>query len=237
MTYIDGFVVAVPAANKELYIKHANTALPLVKEYGASRMVENWGDDVPEGKVTDFRRAVKAEPDEVIVFSWFAHSSREARDAVNEKMMADPRMEQLGETPPFDGKRMIYGGFDVIQESGPGGPAGYVDGTLIPIPGTGRDEFKAFADLCAGVFVENGATKVVDTWGDDVPVGKTTDFYRAVDASEGETVSFGWVEWPSKTVRDEAWPKVMADPRLEGAAALFDGKRMIFGGFIPVLDG
>jgi len=111
MKYVEGFVVAVPAANKEAYIQHARQAAPLFKEFGVSRMVECWGDDVPDGKVTDFRGAVKAKDDEVVVFSWFEYPSKEARDAANQKMMSDPRMKAMGESMPFDGKRMIFGGF------------------------------------------------------------------------------------------------------------------------------
>ncbi|OVZ55501.1 RNA signal recognition particle [Pigmentiphaga sp. NML080357] len=111
MKYVEGFVAAVPAANKELYRKHAADAAPLFKEFGVTRMVECWGDDVPEGKLTDFRRAVQAKDDEVVVFSWFEYPSKEVRDAAVQKMMTDPRMQAMGETMPFDGKRMIIGGF------------------------------------------------------------------------------------------------------------------------------
>lgn len=236
MSYIDGFVAAVPAANKETYIKHATAALPLFKEFGASRMVENWGDDVPEGKVTDFRRAVKAEPDEVIVFSWIVYPNRSARDEAGRKMMEDARMEDFSDMP-FDGKRMIYGGFAPMVEAGPGGSFGYVDGTLIPVPTDKRDEYKAYAEHCDRVFLDHGATKLTDAWGDDLPDGKITDFRGAVNAVDGETVVFCWVEWPSKAVRDEAWPKIMADPRMQQVKAPFDLGRMIYGGFTPVLDG
>ena len=116
MNYVDGFVVAVPAANKEAYIKLAATAAPLFKEFGATRVVECWGNDVPEGKLTDFRSAVKAEADEVVVFSWIEYPSKAVRDAANEKMMNDPRMKALGEQMPFDGKRMIFGGFEPILD-------------------------------------------------------------------------------------------------------------------------
>lgn len=111
MKYVEGFVAAVPAASKEAYIKHATAAAPIFKEFGATRVVECWGDDVPDGKITDFRGAVKAKDDEVVVFSWFEYPSKQARDAANEKMMTDPRMKTMGETMPFDGKRMIFGGF------------------------------------------------------------------------------------------------------------------------------
>ncbi len=111
MKYVEGFLVAVPAANKEQYIKHAADAAPLFKEFGVTRMVECWGDDVPDGKLTDFRRAVQAKEDEVVVFSWFEYPSKEVRDAANQKIMSDPRMKAMGDTMPFDGKRMVFGGF------------------------------------------------------------------------------------------------------------------------------
>ena len=116
MKYVDGFVVAVPADNKEAYIAMAAKAAPLFKEFGALRVVECWADDVPDGKLTDFRMAVKAQDDEEVVFSWIEYSSKEVRDAANQKMMSDPRMKEFGESMPFDGKRMIYGGFAPIME-------------------------------------------------------------------------------------------------------------------------
>lgn len=116
MKYVDGFVVAVPAANKEAYRKHAADAAPIFKEFGVSRIVECWGDDVPDGKLTDFRRAVQAGEDEVVVFSWFEYPSKEVRDAAMQKMMSDPRMKAMGENMPFDGKRMIFGGFVPIVD-------------------------------------------------------------------------------------------------------------------------
>jgi uncharacterized protein YbaA (DUF1428 family) len=117
MSYVDGFVAAVPAANKELYRKHAAEALALFKEFGVTRMVECWGDDVPRGKLTDFWGAVKAEADEVVVFSWFEYPSKEVRDAAHAKMMSDPRMQAMAEQMPFDGRRMIFGGFQVILDN------------------------------------------------------------------------------------------------------------------------
>ena len=115
MSYIEGFVAAVPRANKEAYRQHAADALGYFKKLGATRMVENWGDDVPDGKVTDFKGAVKAKDGENIVFSWIVWPSKDVRDAGNKKVMADPRMKQGGDTP-FDGKRMILGGFDMMFE-------------------------------------------------------------------------------------------------------------------------
>lgn len=116
MTYVDGFVLAVPSDKKEDYRKHAAEAAPLFKEFGATRMVECWGDDVPDGKLTDFHRSVQAKDDEVVVFSWIEYPSKEIRDAANKKIMTDPRMKEMGEQMPFDGKRMIFGGFMPILD-------------------------------------------------------------------------------------------------------------------------
>ena len=114
MKYVDGFVVAVPADKKDAYREMAAKAAPLFKEFGALRIVECWASDVPDGKVTYFRMAVKAEENEEVVFSWIEYPSKEVRDAANQKMMSDPRMKEFGESMPFDGKRMFYGGFESI---------------------------------------------------------------------------------------------------------------------------
>jgi len=116
MTYIDGFVAAVPTANREKYKKHAEEAAKVFREYGALKVVEAWGDDVPEGKLTSFPIAVIRKDDETVVFSWIVWPSKEARKAAWEKMMADPRMRPDKNPMPFDGKRMIYGGFEPIVE-------------------------------------------------------------------------------------------------------------------------
>ena len=114
MNYLDGFVAAVPMANKEAFLKHAQEAAVVFKEYGALNVVESWGDDVPEGKLTSFPMAVKREEGEVVVFSWIEWSSKAARDSAWEKIMADPRMQNS--QMPFDGKRMIFGGFQIIMK-------------------------------------------------------------------------------------------------------------------------
>lgn len=116
MTYVDGYVLAVPTAQRAAYRKIAEDAAIVFKEYGALKVVECWGDDVPDGKLTSFPMAVKCEENETVVFSWIIWPSREARDRGNQKVMADPRMQQTGEMP-FDGKRMIFGGFQMIVES------------------------------------------------------------------------------------------------------------------------
>ena len=114
MNYIDGFVAAVPSANREAYRQHAEAAAIVFKDHGALKMVDCWGDDVPDGKLTSFPMAVKCQSDETVVFSWVAWPSRAVRDEGMKKVMADPRM-QPGVIPmPFDGKRMIFGGFQMI---------------------------------------------------------------------------------------------------------------------------
>jgi uncharacterized protein YbaA (DUF1428 family) len=238
MSYFEGFVLAVPAANKEAYRKHAADVAPLFKEFGVARMVETWGDDVPDGKVTDFKGAVKAEPDEVVVFSWFEYPDKAARDAANEKMTSDPRMMDMGKSMPFDGKRMIIGGFDALLDDKTGGKMGYTDGYIVPCPKDNREAYRAMAQKASTIFKEHGATRVVEAWGDDVPDGKVTDYRMAVKAEENENVLFSWVEWPSKEARNEGWKKVMEDERMkpEDGEMPFDGKRMIYGGFEPILD-
>jgi uncharacterized protein YbaA (DUF1428 family) len=117
MDYIDGFVVAVPTARRADYLKHAANMAEVLKENGALRVVECWGDDVPTGKVTSFPQAVKLEPNETVAFSWIAWPSRQARDSGMKKAMDDPRMKNAGNNMPFDGKRMIFGGFEQILDS------------------------------------------------------------------------------------------------------------------------
>jgi uncharacterized protein YbaA (DUF1428 family) len=118
MAYIDGFVVPVPKGNKEAYRKLAAFAAPIFMEHGATRMVECWGDDVPDGKQTDFRRAVQAKEDEQVVFSWIVWPSKAARDEGNKKVMEDPRMKHAPADMPFDGMRMIFGGFETLLDTG-----------------------------------------------------------------------------------------------------------------------
>ena len=116
--YIDGFVIPVLPGKKDAYVKMATDAGPLFLEHGALQVVECWGDDVPDGKVTDFRRAVNAEPGEGLIFSWIVWPSKEARDAGNAKVMADPRMSMPPEGMPFNMQRMIVGGFEVLLDTG-----------------------------------------------------------------------------------------------------------------------
>jgi len=116
MSYIDGFLLAVPQANRETYRAVAQKAAAVFKEYGALKVVECWGDDVPEGKVTSFTMAVKRKDDEAVVFSWIVWPSKEKRDTGMKAAMEDPRLKEGMDPMPFDGQRMIYGGFEVIVD-------------------------------------------------------------------------------------------------------------------------
>lgn len=115
MSYIDGFVAAVPTTRKEEYIQHAAKAAECFKEHGALKVVECWGDDVPEGEKTSFPKAVECSVDETVVFSWVLWPSREARDRGMERIENDARMNE--DPMPFDGSRLIYGGFQLVLDA------------------------------------------------------------------------------------------------------------------------
>lgn len=122
MAYLDGFVIAVPIANRDKFIAHAEGADTVFTDLGATRVVECWDDNVPAGHTTDFRRAVEAKDDEAIVFSWIEWPDKATRDAAMDKMMSedfdDPRMDMEKNPMPFDGARLIYGGFAPVVELG-----------------------------------------------------------------------------------------------------------------------
>jgi uncharacterized protein YbaA (DUF1428 family) len=115
MSYIRGLLIPVPEKNKDAYIQMAAIAAPIFKDYGAIRIMECWGDEVPDGEVTDFKRAVKAKEDEVVVFSWIEWPDREAYLAAVAKMESDERWSQMP-AMPFDGKRMMWAGFQPVFE-------------------------------------------------------------------------------------------------------------------------
>ncbi|MDO8178754.1 MAG: DUF1428 domain-containing protein [Undibacterium sp.] len=116
MNYVDGFVLAVPTANREAYQRYSEKFAPVFKEFGVINMVECWGSDVPQGKLTSFPLAVQCKEDETVVFSWMTWPSKEVRDAAWAVMMTDPRFDHEVNPMPFDGKRMIYGGFEKLVE-------------------------------------------------------------------------------------------------------------------------
>ncbi len=113
MNYVDGFVIPVPKANREAYRQIAADVSERFKEWGALQVVECWGDDVPQGKLTSFPMAVQCGPDEVVVFSWIVWPSKAVRDEGQKRMMAEPMPDSM----PFDGKRMIFGGFEVLVDA------------------------------------------------------------------------------------------------------------------------
>lgn len=237
MAYVEGFILAVPAEKKDEYRRHAAGAVPLFEEFGATRLVEAWEDDVADGKVTDFRRAVQAKEGEKIVFSWFEYPDKAARDAASAKMMSDPRMEAMGASMPFDGKRMIFGGFAPFVDEGSGSGA-YVDGFVLPVPEGNREAYREMAQKAWGDFQKHGALRLVEAWGDDVPDGKVTDYRRSVKQEEGEQIVYSWIEWPDKATRVAAWEKIMADEKNKPGHdnMPFDGKRMFWGGFEVIVD-
>ena len=112
----------------------------------------------------------------------------------------------------------------------------YIDGCVIAVPTANKDKYQEHAAKADALLIEFGATRVVETWSDDIPDGKQTDFKRAVLAKDDEHVVFSWIEWPSKAVRDQAWQKVFADPRMHAADTPYDAQRWVHGGFAPIFD-
>ncbi|MFN7025226.1 MAG: DUF1428 domain-containing protein [Pseudorhizobium sp.] len=235
MTCITGFIGAVPTDNHDAFIRHAELSANGFKDHGLESAVECWGDDVPEGELTSLRRAVLAEPEETIIFSWYRWPSKEAQDDGLRAAMADPRLSPDQNPMPFDGKRVIWGSFAPLLELGSPQPGGYFDGFVIPVPHAARDEFKRFATLCDPFFTEHGAVWVMETWELEVPDGDLTDFRRAVAAKPDEAIVFSWVQWPNRTTRDAASARIMDDPRFAAQECPFDMTRMIYGGFVPVV--
>ena len=116
MTFVEGFLTPVPTANKEKYITHANEAVPLFQRLGSTRFIEAWGEDVPDGKINDLKQAVDLKEDETVLFSWIEYPDRATRDAANARMGEEMDPAQMNDMP-FDGKRMIFGGFEVFVQA------------------------------------------------------------------------------------------------------------------------
>ncbi len=242
MTYIDGFVIAVPTANKQQFIAHADKPDRAFIDHGATRVVECWGADVPKGKTVDFQGAVAAKDDETVAFSWIEWPDKASRDHVMKRMdeigKTDERFDPAKNPMPFDGKRMIYGGFETIVEHGEHTADSYVQGFIVPVPAGQREAYRKMAEEAWDMFKGYGALRVVEAWGDDVPDGKLTDFRRAVKAQADEKVVFSFMEWPSREVCDAAAEKMKNDDCMkppEGMVMPFDPERMIYGGFTRVV--
>ena len=236
MSYIQGFVCAVPGANRAAFVAHATQAAEAFRDHGYLRVVECWGDDVPEGNVTSFRKAVLARDDEVVVASWYVWPSKAAHDAVMQSPPDDPRLTPEGNPMPFDGKRVIFGGFEPLLELGTAQAGGYVDAFIAPVPRAGRTGFTEFAKACDPIFMEHGAQWIIECWGSDLPEGTQTDFRRAVAARPEEDVLFSVVQWRDRAARDAGNAQIMNDARLAEHEMPFDGQRLIFGGFVPVVE-
>lgn len=247
MTYIDGFVIAVPTANKQKFIAHANTADSVFMEQGVIRILECWQDNVAKGHTTDFFGAVDAKEDESVAFSWIEWRDKQQRDTTfaksEELMKTDDRLNPEKNPMPFDGARMIFGGFQPIVDEGEPVEGGYVQGFIVPVPEGNKDAYRTAALAMWDIMKDYGAARVVEAWQDNVPEGKQTDFFRAVKAEKGEIVVFSFIEWPSREVCDASHEKMMQDERMKQFMSEnpdiqppFDGKRMVYGGFRPVVE-
>ncbi|NLA67866.1 MAG: DUF1428 domain-containing protein [Gammaproteobacteria bacterium] len=234
MTYYTGAVSAVPTARRQDYIDYARAVWEVFQRYGATRMVETWGVDVPHGKLTDFHRAVEAAEDESIAFSWITWPDRDSADAAWRKMQEDGAMDALPKMP-YDGSRMIFGGFAPVVEEGGTAAGRYYQGFALAVPEANKAAYVDAARKAWTLFDRTGALGLVEAWGDDVPRGKRTDFYRAAAAIEGEVPVFSWIAWPDRATCQAAEEAMRADGEME-IEMPFDGKRMVWGGFEPVFD-
>lgn len=236
MSYVSGSVAAVPTANKERLQHYVAAIWPLLRAHGATRMVEAWGADVPKGKVTDFQGAVNAKDDETVTFSWIEWPDRATADAGWQKIWDDQAMNDMPEMP-FDGSRMIVGGFSRIYLGGKDEAGGYFQGFTLAVPGDNKDAYVDMADQGWSLFQKHGAIGMVECWGEDVQHGKTTDFYRATKAEPAEVPVFSWTVWPDRATCDaasKAMEEEMGD--MDMSDMPFDGMRMIWAGFDPLFD-
>lgn len=237
MTFYTGCIAAVPTVNKEKYIDHVSSAWSMLRGYGAARMVENWGVDVPKGKVNDLYGAVNAREDESIVFSWIEWPDKTAADSAWQRMQEDPSMQEMPQMP-FDGARMIFGGFEPVFADGADNGVGYLQGFALAVPEKNKSAYVDMARTAwETAFRSRGCLGLVEAWGVDVPHGKLTDFHRATKAEAGEVVVFSWAAWPDKATCDAA-ARAM-ETGMEGQEfpeMPFDGMRMMWGGFEPIFD-
>ncbi len=237
MTFYTGCIAAVPTVNKQKYIDHVGTAWTMLRGHGAARMVESWGVDVPKGKVNDLHGAVHAKEDETVVFSWIEWADKAAADSAWQKMQEDPAMQEMPQMP-FDGSRMIFGGFDPVFADGTDAGAGYIQGFALAVPEKNKGAYVDMARTAwESAFRPNGCLGIVEAWGTDVPHGKLTDFHRATKAEAGEVVVFSWTAWPDKATCDAAAKAMEASMEGQEFPEMpFDGMRMMWGGFEFIFD-
>ncbi len=235
MSYIDGFVIPVRTADKISFIDHAERMDAVFLRHGARRIVETWGEDIATGQVTDFRRAVDATAEESVAFSWIEWPDKATRDTAFRALEDDAEM--MAEPMPFDGKRMIFGGFVPIVVEGEDRRGAFVQGFVVPVRSDRQDDYRTMAAAAWPMFERYGALRVVEAWQSDVPEGETTDFYRAVKAEPGESVVFSYMLWPSREACEAAAAKMQNDPDMTMPDDMpFDPRRMIFAGFEPVVE-
>ncbi|MFV0411228.1 MAG: DUF1428 domain-containing protein [Paracoccus sp. (in: a-proteobacteria)] len=236
MAYYTGMIAAVPTANRQKYLDHAKLTWPLFRSYGATRMVETWGVDIRPGKVTDYLGAVQATADEGIVYSWIEWPDQAAADAAWDKMQTDPAMQALPPLP-FDGSRMIFGGFAPVFAAGQTAGGGYYQGFILAVPAANRDAYVKMAADAWGMFERYGCLGLAENWATDVPHGQKTDFYRATRAEAGEDILFSWTVWPNRETCDSAAERMQADMQGQDMPEMpFDGMRMIWAGFEPIFE-
>lgn len=237
MTYYTGSIVAVPTSRRQDYLDFAAASWPLFQRLGARRLCECWGVDVPKGKINDLTSAVLAQDDETVVFSWIEWPDQATADAAWPQLDADPQRQEMPEMP-FDGSRMIFGGFAPIFSAGSDRSGKYIQGFALAVPATNKAAYVAMArDAWEGAFRPQGCLGLVESWGQDVPHGKQTDFYRASLAEEGEVPVFSWALWPDKATCDAAAKAMAADMAGQEFPQMpFDGKRMMWGGFERLFD-
>lgn len=239
MPYYTGSVTPVPRDQRDRYLQSLRRAWPLLQRRGAIRMVEAWAEDLKPGKRTDFLRAVQAQDGEAVTFAWIEWPDRATSDAAWADIMQnhDELAQAMGDAR-YDSKRMIYGGFRPLVADGSDRGAGYCQGFLTPVPEGNREAFEALAHQAWDeMFRPNGCLGNFESWGDDVPHGKLTDMYRAVDARDGEVVVMSWACWPDRATCEEASRRMEA--AMEGQPMPdmpFDGKRMIWAGFEVLFD-
>lgn len=236
MTYYNGFIAAVPTSNRREYIEHSAATWPLFERYGARRLIETWGIDVKKGKITDFQDAVQAKDNETVVFSWLEWPDKATADKAWESIERDPDMQNLSRMP-FDGSRMIYGGFEPIMTAGQYSGAGYYQGFILAVPEKNKAVYTEMARDAWDMFEQFGCLGIVENWGVDIPRGKLTDLYRGTKAEDGEAVLFSWTAWPDQQTCDDAAEKMQAAMAGQKMPEMpFDGMRMVWGGFEPIFD-
>lgn len=236
MPYFTGSIAPVPHTNRQPYIDHLKATWPIFQRHGATRMVESWGVDVPHGKVNDLYGAVRAREDEAVVFGWLEWPDKATADAAWQTMQADPAMADL--KMPFDGSRLIFGGFAPVFSGGTDRGVGYVQGFALAVPEANRDAYVKMArEAWDAEFHPRGCLGMVEGWGVDVPRGQQTDFYRATLAEAGEVALFSWIAWPDKSTCDAAGSAMEASMAGQEMPPMpFDGMRMMWGGFEPIFD-